>query len=340
MKILFLTIGDRSIASSRVRVHGYIPFLEKNGVSYRALSFTSPAGCRRELDMERGNILERAVEFFYKIFICSALLALSTCYDAIFIQKVILPRPLWNMLRRLNRNIIFDFDDAIFLEKDISSIIKGANGVFTSRNSFLKNYALKFTNNVTEIVSPIDVARYEAGNRIQKKEVAIGWIGTEYTSRYLGILRRVFERLGKIYDNILLITVGAPRAADVKGIRAVKKEWSEKNEPIDVARFDIGILPLFQDEWSRGKGGYKLFQYMSAGIPSVASDWGVNSSLIEDGRDGFLARNEDEWFTKLSLLIKDGNLRRRMGEEARKKAEREYSYEANFGIFYNALRKI
>jgi len=107
------------------------------------------------------------------------------------------------------------------------------------------------------------------------------------------------------------------------------KKWSLEEEPDDLRAFDIGIMPLIEDEWSTGKSGYKLIQYMATGIPCLASAVGVNKDIIEEGVTGFLVNGPQEWIEKLSILIENDGLRKSMGARGRQKAEKYYSYQAN-----------
>ena len=104
------------------------------------------------------------------------------------------------------------------------------------------------------------------------------------------------------------------------------REWSLEAEKRHLERTDVGVMPLENNDWSRSKGGYKILLYMSMGVACVASPIGINSEIIKDGINGYLADTPEEWLEKLSLLIEDYPLRQRLGEEGRKAAEKLYSY--------------
>ena len=138
--------------------------------------------------------------------------------------------------------------------------------------------------------------------------------------------------------------MGAGRSGYLESLDIKITDWSIEREKKYLRRIDIGIMPLRDDEWSRGKGGYKLLQYMATGISCVGSPVGVNKEIIEEGNNGFLASDNDEWYKKLEILIKDRNLRQAMGRNARQTAEEKYSVEKVYAkkfisVLYNAANK-
>lgn len=122
------------------------------------------------------------------------------------------------------------------------------------------------------------------------------------------------------------------------GVNATLKKWRLDNEVATLQSFDIGIMVLPDNEWTRGKGGYKLLQYMAVGIPCVASPVGINKELIRDGENGFLATTEEEWYENLSLLIDNPELRKKMGMRGRDFVVRNYSFEVAAPKLISALK--
>lgn len=251
----------------------------------------------------------------------------------------------------LGKKIIYDFDDAIFLPnvsdsnklvealKDttkIEKIIKMSNCVIAG-NNFLKDYALRFNENVSVLPTPIDTDKYmplsvrKAGSRI-----VIGWIGSATTLKYLDILSDVFKLLLQKYNNVDVIVIGG-NWQGINSSMVICKEWLLKSEVEDLQSFDIGIMPLKDDDWSKGKCAFKIIEYMSIGIPVVASAVGMNSEIIRDGDNGFLAINNDEWVRKLSLLIDNAELRLSIGQAGRKTVEEKYSLKVNALKFIDML---
>ncbi|MBN1353747.1 MAG: glycosyltransferase family 4 protein [Candidatus Omnitrophica bacterium] len=335
MKILFLTIGDITVASTRARVYGYLPFLSEKNIRFRIISYTSGAKCKRVINLKEDNPAERAFEIAYKIYALVGLFLFAAIYDTVFIQKVILPKRIWSILRLINKNIIFDFDDALYLYRDMSYVLRDSEAVVVS-NSYLKNFVSKYNRRIHELISPVDVHRKKPGK--DGKFITIGWTGSPETSRYLYPLCAVLRRLSEKFGSLNIEFMGIGDNEDFKSCGVKKTDWSIEGEKNYLAKVDIGIMPLEADEWSQSKAGYKLLLFMSYGIPCVASPVGVNSQIVEDGVNGYLANTEDEWTRKMASLIEDENLRARLGEEAIKTVEKIYSYDANFSKFYDVLR--
>jgi glycosyltransferase involved in cell wall biosynthesis len=153
--------------------------------------------------------------------------------------------------------------------------------------------------------------------------VTVGWIGRDSTTMYLEPVLPVLARLQQAHPGLRVRLVGGLPGTGA-GVAAVRP-WSLATELDELACFDIGIMPLTDDDWARGKGGYKILQYFACGIPTVASPVGVNADIVRDGETGFLARDAREWESGLSKLIEDRELRRRMGAAGRRAAEAEHS---------------
>ncbi|PIQ89358.1 MAG: hypothetical protein COV72_03450, partial [Candidatus Omnitrophica bacterium CG11_big_fil_rev_8_21_14_0_20_42_13] len=325
-KILYLSVGDRSVASSRTRVYSFVPYLKSGspGIKARVICYTPSWQCRRILAMQRLNIAQKICAKAYSGAIILSLMAAAPFFDVICIQKVILSRFNMAVLKILNGRIVFDFDDAIYMKKDITHMLRAASCVIVS-NNYLREFALKYNPKVYKMISPVKV---EGGVRAQKgDEVRLGWIGLPETSAYLYPVLPVLGRLKNEFGNLKMEFMGCAKNGDfdLLGIRCTA--WSLDAEKDYLGSLDIGIMPLFNDRWAQGKGGYKLLQYMAMGIPCVASPVGVNREIIKDGINGFLADDEKEWHERLSRLIKNPALRGRMGGEGRRMARELYSYE-------------
>jgi len=254
-------------------------------------------------------------------------------------------------LYHFNQNMIFDFDDAIFLPPrhkqwmykwggthKIAKIIEFSKHVIVG-NEYLKEYALKYNRKVTLIPTAVDTARYSiklSGSR--KKEIVIGWIGMPSNLSYLKQLEKVFGILSRKYDIILkIISTGK---IEFKNVKIVVKEWKYEEENSDLQSLDIGVMPLIKDEWSKGKCGTKILQYMAARVPPVASPVGANKEIIQNGINGFLVDSEEEWIEKLSLLIKDSKLRYEIGANGRKTVEDFYSLKINAPKLTAVLKRV
>jgi len=167
--------------------------------------------------------------------------------------------------------------------------------------------------------------------------VCIGWSGSLTTlpqfELVLPVLRRVKERFGA---KVRFRVIGDAGYRD-ESLGIVGSAWRPETEVQDLAEFDVGLMPLPDDAWSRGKCGLKGLQYMALGIPPVMSPVGVNSKIVDDGENGFLAGSPDDWVEKLSMLLESADLRARLGRAARRTVEREYSVEANKGRYLECV---
>lgn len=336
MKILFLAIGDESVASSRVRVYSYLPYLSKKGFKVFILHYTSSWQCKKILTVKKQNIVEKIVSKLYSVAIILSLFIFAPFFDVIYVQKVLLSKFTSAVLKVLNSNIIFDFDDAIYLYRNIDHLLKNAASVIVS-NKYLKEFASRHNSRTYELISPVEV-----NNRSSLKRdipLTLGWIGSYQTSKYLYPFISVFRSLKDKFENLNIEFMGAERNKYFESLDIKIVEWSIKKEKKYLQRIDIGIMPLIDDDLSRGKGGYKLLQYMAVGIPCVASPVGINKEIVKDGITGFLASSKEEWLEKFTILLENRELRRLMGEQGRLRAKKYYSYEANLPKLVNILKK-
>ncbi|MFA5147270.1 MAG: glycosyltransferase family 4 protein [Candidatus Omnitrophota bacterium] len=348
MRILFFTIGTRVYPSSRVRVYGYLPYLEKEGVGYKIINLLSQRHTMNNLKMKKESaasfICERAVMAKQ---MARAVVSASR-YDIVFLQKVLLPKTVLNAIGARNGRIVFDFDDAIYLSGD-GSRYRFTDAVASSRaviasSDFLAAKAVTYNKNVVVIPTSVETSRYRPKTPAgQDGPFVIVWIGTPEASKYLYGIRSVLIRLVKRYgDRITVKLIGLDefKTGDVMTDRRIKLiRWSEGTEADEIASADAGIMPMDEDEWSLGKAGYKLVQYMAGGLPVLSSASGIAKTLVEEGVNGFLVKDEDGWFNRISFLISDRDRAGRMGLTGREKAETEYSYKANFGKFYSVLKR-
>jgi glycosyltransferase involved in cell wall biosynthesis len=151
----------------------------------------------------------------------------------------------------------------------------------------------------------------------------IGWTGSHTSEQYLEVVRPALERVRRRHDFLLVVVGGG--AFSSPGLDIVHRPWRSSTEVADLSDFDIGIMPLPDSEWERGKCGLKALQYMALGVPTVVSPVGVNKEIVEHGRNGLLAASDDEWEKAIELLLTDVDSRRRLGAEGRATVESTYS---------------
>lgn len=240
--------------------------------------------------------------------------------------------------------VVYDFDDAFFHQYDaarhplvrrmlagkLEPLLRGAT-VCVCGNAYLRNYADRFCDRTVILPTVVDTDAYRPAQLPAEPSgkpagpLAIGWIGTPSTWAYVQPILPLLAELAA-ERGIRVRVVGAGAAADADRFDGLDLiDWREDSEIVEVQRMDIGIMPLPDEAWARGKSGYKLVQYMACSLPVVASPVGVNAEIVIEGETGFLVRTLAEWRSALAGLIDDALLRRRMGEKGRARAEARYS---------------
>jgi len=353
MRVLFLVPYPIEGASNRYRVEQYLPYLKREGVKSCLHPFWGSRAYK--ILYKDGYYLQK---FFF--FICATISRIFDIlgifrYDIVFIHREAYPIGgafFETIISMLGKPIIFDFDDAIFLPASsrpnnfierfknpnkVASIIKRSKYVI-SGNSFLADFALRYNRSVVVIPTPIDTDKYCPDTRNRQDKIVIGWIGSATTFDFLKPMSDTFTRLSKQFSGIKFKIVGGDFSIDGLS-NIISKPWFLDEEIEDLKGFDIGIMPMPDNDWNRGKCGFKAILYMSMGIPCVCSPVGINKEIIIDGVNGFLANSEEEWIEKLSRLIKDPELRRRLGEAGRSTVIDKYSLKANAPKYLDILRK-
>lgn len=337
MKVLFLTKYSSAGASSRYRTFQYLPKLEQSGVVCKVSPLFDDAylsnkyryGSGTKSDMLRG--LARRIQ------------AIMTAwrYDLVVVEKEFLPYfpALFEWIFTLfGGRYIVDYDDALFHQYDkhrnplvrkllgskISTVMRLSQMVITG-NTYLANYAkLAGAKRVEIIPTVIDLDRYSVRSKKTESEVlTIGWIGSPTTAIYLQEIASVLANVCR--DGIARVQLIGSGSVELAEIEPEILQWNDKTEAQLMHGFDVGIMPLPDESWARGKCGFKLIQYMACGLPVIASPVGVNSQIVEDGVNGFLAGNDQEWEEAIGRLAADKVLRKKMGKRGRAKVVSEYS---------------
>lgn len=226
-------------------------------------------------------------------------------------------------------HFLLEMDDAIYLmhPNKMPRLIAQAMGILVG-NEFLAEYARVHNGNVHVIPTVLNTDLFRPGKKSSSGKIRIGWSGLEYNFKYLRFLQPVFHKLLSSHSiEIVILSGSSPQ--DLEFPFRFEK-WDPVREVDQMQEFDIGVMPLEMDEWSRGKCGMKLLQYMSLGIPAVATPVGVNSTIIQEGKNGCTALSVAEWTEKLSQLVTDTDLRSRLGKAARATVVESYSVQAWF----------
>ena len=334
MRLLVLSRHDTLGASSRLRTFQYLPFLEKAGFNVVVSPFFDNEYLRALYS--RGRRFPDVVRAYRRRF---EVLRNLRSTSVVWVEKEIAPfLPAWaeGWLAKSGVPYIVDYDDATFhtydrhqspfirhfLGNKFQSLLGNAHLV-TVGNAYLEKYALDHgATHVERIPTVVDITRYPQSEDPPGTEFRIGWIGTPATTKYLKYVREALRQLAQRRP-IRLVTIGAAPLSDF-GIPLEQHAWCESNEARLLATIHLGIMPLPDEPWERGKCGYKLIQYMACGKPVVASPVGVNRDIVSQDV-GFLAQDEKEWVAALSFLAADHKLRSRYGAAARRKVETQYS---------------
>jgi glycosyltransferase involved in cell wall biosynthesis len=270
-------------------------------------------------------------------------------FDAIICEQEMLPfLPAFIELSFQHRNTRFfvDYDDAAyakysgcpFFRRKIPRVMAAAETVVVG-NNHLSDYAQQFACRVCVIPTVVDLSCYPNQGRAGASDtVRVAWIGTPITARHLGASIPVMERLQAEHTNLSFRFIGAGNTFPCNGLRAEVQAWSRRTETELLLGCDIGIMPLPDTEFTRGKCGLKLIQYMACSLPVVASPVGVNREIVEEGKNGYLASSDAEWFEKLDKLIRDPELRMNLGKAGRAKVAAGYTLEHGFSKWQDILK--
>lgn len=255
------------------------------------------------------------------------------------LERLLLPKP-----------YIYDFDDAFFLKyrqgrlgalrpilgQKFDRVIAGAAAV-TAGNSYLTNYAHGFNTNVHRLPTVVDTMRYRVVARPLNAEFTVGWVGSPSTAPYLAALVEPLSQLAQEAP-VRLVVVGGP-APVIPGVAVESIAWDEPTEINQINRFDVGVMPLTEDDWARGKCAFKLIQYMACGVPVVASRVGANVDVVTP-QCGFLVEDAADWLAAFRALRDDAPSRLRMGLAARARIEAEYSLARNLPVLTRVIEEM
>ncbi|MFN2405192.1 MAG: glycosyltransferase family 4 protein [Pyrinomonadaceae bacterium] len=340
MRILALMPGlyDTS-PGQRYRLEQWDPLLRERGVEITYAPFE---------DNELHSIVYKPGRMGKKLQLVTRNLArrLSTIskaknYDLLYVfrEAALLGPPVFERLIAQQRTpFVFDFDDAIFVSyrspsngylsylkfaSKTKTICRLASHVMVG-NPYLAEYAREVNDNVTVVPTTIDTQKYQVRPpKTDDGPLTIGWTGSFSTVQHLDTLRGALKKLVET-ENFRLRVIGTP-TYELSPLDVEAMPWRAATELEDLSTIDIGVMPLPDDNWSKGKCGLKALQFMALGIPTICSPVGVNTDIIQDNENGFLAGTEAEWVDKLSRLLRSDELRRRLGDAGRATVEQKYS---------------
>jgi glycosyltransferase involved in cell wall biosynthesis/SAM-dependent methyltransferase len=355
VRVLYLVPYPTEGASNRLRIEQYLPHLKRRGLEADVRPFMSPR--LYSILYRQGSLSEKLLRLIGSFARRLAALLRANRYDLVVIHRRVFP--LWfpfagALIRRIRRPIIYDFDDAVFLagapggvlgdvssllgqSKQVEEILRWSTEVIAGNES-LAEYARRLNPNVHILPTPVDTETYQPnGGGKARDGLVIGWIGSHSTSRYLSYLDDAFRELLDGFPSLEIHVVGGHYKLAGYEDRVRNIPWRLDREQESLEAFDIGVMPLKDDVWERYKCGFKALFYMSMGTPVVCSPVGVNTTIIQEGVNGFLAGSTREWIDRLRSLLEDPDLRERMGRQGRLTIERSYSVRANEEGFFTVL---
>ena len=305
MKLLVISENPNR-SSFRERIALYLETLSENGIQCRVESLPAGASARRRLFKSAGQ------------------------FDGLLLHK-----KGWNLidafcLRRYSRKVIYNFDDAIMYNPKkphrfspahfmkFRTTAKLADLVITG-NSYLADHARKYNPNVVVWLHGLKLADYACScDRPADGKIRLVWIGSKSTLKYLQQIKPAIEEIGSRFDNVVLRII-CDNFLDLENMEVEKHLWSAQARVADLAQADIGLAPLPDDRFTRGKCTFKILEYAATGLPAIASPVGAHSDYIVDNVNGFLAADNAQWVQSMARLIQDGDLRKTMGKAARER---------------------
>tara|TARA_Y100000992_G_scaffold302681_1_gene278330 strand:- start:8138 stop:9205 length:1068 start_codon:yes stop_codon:yes gene_type:complete len=341
--ILVLTMYGDLAASSRQRCIQYFDALNEHNFNIRVEPLFPNDYLKKIFKNTKPSYLKILWWYIKRFYILSR----SSKYDILWVQYELFPQlPSFfeTLVLFFNKNIILDFDDAIFhkydlwsgkfrrlfLEKKLEPLCSKASAIICG-NNYIKEWAKKLCKNSILIPTVINFEKYNSYKSLNKNYVpTIGWIGSPATWLYVEPLLDMLSDLSK-KNNFKVLIIGSG-CSNIKKANFEFREWNEESEIEDIYQMDVGIMPLFNDPWTLGKCGYKLIQYMACQKPVIASPVGVNCNIVEDGVNGFFASTTAEWKKAINFLISDKNLREEMGNAGSIKIKNNYSLNSQLPV--------
>lgn len=352
MKITFFTKYAKNGASSRLRSCQYFPLLEQLGCEIE----WHPLFSDQYLDrLYKGKLVFLHVIWAYLRRIVQ-LIFLKKC-DLVVIEKELFPWvPYWfEQLFLFKRTpYALDYDDAIFHTYDankakwiryllgtkIDRLMKHSHLVVAGNDYLAERARAAGAPRVEIVPTVVDIKRYEVkSNAISaaNRKLTVGWIGTPMTTKFLLEIKPVIDYIVSHY-NVEFVAVGASKSM-LSGMQVSVLPWSEDTEAKIIESFDLGLMPLSNSVWDKGKCGYKLIQYMACGVPVLASPVGVNVDIVKDGVNGYLCANLEEWKANL-ILFCEKKTPCNLGDNARKMVEQWYCLDAQIVRIYSMYKSV
>lgn len=342
MKILSLTKYEKLGASSRIRTFQYLPLLKREGYEVSPQSLITDKSLLSRYKYGKYSVFFLVSTYIRRIKVLFA----KQSYDLVWVEKEAFPWfPVWfELLLLRGKPFIMDFDDATFHNYDQHSNkflryfyhnrldkLMAKSALVICGNYYLKQRAENAGASRTVLLpTVVNLNSYSVKDynnpkkRFNSKNYCkIVWIGSPSTQHYLQVIKKPLQILSKKY-NIILRVIGS-KDLKMPSVNLELIPWSEEEESRLIRDCDIGVMPLLNTSWEKGKCGYKLIQYMASGLPVVASPIGINRDIVCHGDNGFLVSNQKQWIRSLSNLVANKSLRSRLGLNGRQHVLKKYS---------------
>ncbi|OJH06703.1 MAG: glycosyl transferase family 1 [Alcanivorax borkumensis] len=349
-RVLVLPKYARKGASSRLRTFQYLPFLEDKGWDFTVKPLFDEAYLDSLYSGKGRSRSGLVLAYLRRLLVLFGFWR----YRVIWVEKEFFPYiPAWAevVLSWVGVRYVVDYDDAIFhnydlarnkwirrlLGRKIDSVMRHAACVIAGNDYLAERARSAGARRVVLIPTVVDHHRYDARQKAGQP-FTVGWIGSPTTQKYVEQLLPAFQALAQLQAfRLLLVGVTADIVARLPGVEVEVQPWSEDTEAALIREMVIGIMPLEDGPWEKGKCGYKLIQYMASGVPVVASPVGVNPSIVEGAGCGMLASGLDEWEEAFRQLISDVALRERLGQAGRAAVCKGFSIESQLEAISSSL---
>ncbi len=354
VSIYFIVPAPLGISpGQRFRFEHYLSLLQQKGINFYISNFYTIAGWKT---------LYTAGNKFYKVlYVLAGLLKRfidlfrAGQYTYVYLYREASPvGPAffeWIITKGLKKKVIYDFDDAIWVPvtseynkgvsffKNFGKIARICQWSYkiSAGNYYLAQFAKQHNHKVLVIPTVVDTDSVH--RKLQEQQTikpCIGWTGSFSTLKYLDIVLPALQEIQEKYEVTFIVIADRDPMLPLKNYRFIK--WSKETEVNDLLSFHIGLMPLYDDQISKGKCGFKAIQYMSLGIPALVSPVGVNTEILNNGFDGFICTDHHDWVTKMETLLTHVQLRQQMGIAARKKIEDNYSVKATSAAFLDLFK--
>ncbi len=355
-KILFLaTHRPGRSPGQRFRFEQYLDYLKSNGFEYHISNIIDEKD--DDVFYSRGKYFPKA-RIVWKSFVKRWKdLQNASGYDIVFLYRdahILGTTFFEKRLKKKPCKLILDFDDSIWLNdvsqgnqnlgflkrpSKVKKIISYCDLVITG-NNYLADFAKKYNSSVAVMPTTLNTDYFKPAEKKINSKLCIGWTGSSTTLKHFSLAVPVLQKLKEKYNNRICFKVisDVPYEGHLDSLENIR--WNKNTEVDDLRKIDIGIMPLPDDNWARGKCGFKGLQYMSLAIPAVMSPVGVNTEIVKDGENGFLADSESEWIEKLSMLIESPDFRKKLGASGRKTVEEKYSYNSKKDFYLSLFNKL